>query len=124
MDTHAHNARKLTLTAVLSALFVTLVATALAAQTALAAPFFPAAPEGCRVWEAHVLYVIEKHRREGTSETALGDALDRAYAMYARCVMGNCDMNGTEAVAALESIHLVLERGRAVALTTPGAGSR
>jgi hypothetical protein len=89
------------------------------AQSSPTVPFFPAAPEGCRVWEAHVLYVIEKHRREGTSETALGEALDRAYAMYARCVMGKCDMNGTEAVAALEAIHLVLERGRAVALTTP-----
>jgi len=119
MDAQAHKARKLTLTAVLSALFVTLVATALAAQTAPTAPSFPAAPEGCRVWEAHVLYVIEKHKREGTSETALGEAFDRAYAMYAKCVMGGCDMNGTEAVAALEGIHLVLERGRAVALTTP-----
>ena len=119
MDTHAHKARKLTLTAVLSALFVTLVATAVAAQTAPTVPFFPAAPEGCRVWEAHVLYVIAKHKREGTSETALGEAFDRAYAMYAKCVMGGCDMNETEAVAALESIHVVLEHGRTVALTAP-----
>src|SRR5215217_3233792 len=119
MDVRARKARKLTLTAVLSACFATLVATAVAAQTASTNPFLPAAPEGCRVWEAHVLYVIEKHKREGTSETSLGEAFDRAYAMYARCVMGGCDMNGTEVVAALEAIHLVLERGRAVALTTP-----
>jgi hypothetical protein len=119
MDVRARNTRRLTLTAVLYACFVTLLATALAAQTAPTVPFFPAAPEGCRVWEAHVLYVIEKHRREGTSETALGEALDRAYAMYARCVMGRCDMNGAEAVAALEGIHHVLERGRAVALIAP-----
>src|SRR5215208_4122405 len=79
MDTQAHKARRLTLTAVLSALLVTLVATAVAAQTAPTVPFFPAAPEGCRVWEAHVLYVIENHKREGTSETALGEAFDRAY---------------------------------------------
>jgi hypothetical protein len=123
MDTHAHKARKLTLTAVLSALFVTLVATAVAAQTIPTVPFFPAAPEGCRVWEAHVLYVIEKHKREGTSENALGEAFDRAYAMYAKCVMGRCDMNGAEAVAALEAIHHVLERGRAVALAAPAIQS-
>ena len=120
MDIRARRA----LTAVLSACFVTSGATALAAQAAPTVPFFPAAPEGCRVWEAHVLYVIEKHKREGTSESALGEALDRAYAMYAKCVMGGCDMNGEEAFAALEGIHLVLERGRAVALTIPGAGSR
>jgi len=121
MDTQAHKARRLTLTAVLSALFVTLVATAVAAQTAPTVPFFPAAPEGCRVWEAHVLYVIEKHKREDTSENALGEAFDRAYAMYAKCVMGRCDMN--EAVAALEAIHHVLERGRAVALAAPARQS-
>src|SRR5688572_7226735 len=107
MDNRARNARKLTLTAVLCACFVTLVATALAAQTAPSVPFFPAAPEGCRVWEAHVLYVIDQHKRKGTAETALGEALDRAYAMYARCVMGGCDMNGAEAVAALDAIQLV-----------------
>jgi hypothetical protein len=123
MDIRAHKARKLTVTAVLSACIVTLMATTLAAQTAPTVPFFPAAPEGCRVWEAHVLYVIEKHRREGTPESALGEAFDRAYAMYAKCVMGRCDMNGAEAVAALEGIHHVLERGRAVALVAPARES-
>jgi len=110
---------KLVASVMLAGWVTALMVTAAAAQPAPTVPFFPAAPEGCRVWEAHVLYVIEKHQREGTSETALGEALDRAYAMYAKCVMGRCDMNGTEAVAALEGIHLVLERGRAMASADP-----
>ena len=93
-----------------------LSATALAAQPAAGHPLFPPGPEGCRVWDAHVTYVIEQHRRDGTSEAALGEALSKAYAMYAKCVMGGCDMNGVEAVAALDEIQLALVRGRAVAL--------
>jgi hypothetical protein len=111
--------RKLAKRIVLAAGVSSLMTTASAAQTGPTIPFFPAAPEGCRVWEAHVLKVIDKHKREGTSETALGEALSRAYAMYAKCVMGGCDTNGAEAVAALEGIHLVLERGRTVALAAP-----
>ena len=111
--------RKLAASLVLAGGFSSLMTIASKAQTLPTVPFFPAAPEGCRVWEAHVLQVIDKHKREGTSETALGEALNRAYAMYAKCVMGGCDMNGREAVAALESIHVVLEHGRTVALAAP-----
>lgn len=96
-----------------------LLATTVAAQPAPTRPIFPPAPEGCRIWDAHVTYVIEQHRRDGTSEAALGEALSKAYAMYAKCVMGGCDMNGAEAVATLNEIQLVLVRGRAVALAGP-----
>lgn len=106
-------------TASLAAWIVLLLGTTAAGQAAPARPLFPAPPEGCRVWEAHVLYVIEQHRREGTSETALGEALNIAYAKYAQCVMGGCDLNGEDAVAALDHMHLVLSGGRAVALVDP-----
>ena len=88
---------------------ITLV-TALAAlsATAVASQSSPST-EGCRIWEAHITYVIEQHRREGTSEAALGRALDLAYAAYAQCVMGGCDMS-EKTVAVLE----VLSRGRQV----------
>ena len=75
-------------TILLAAFVATVVATAVGAQPTPTHPVFPAAPEGCRVWDAHVTYVLEQHRRDGTSGTALGEALSKAYAMYAKCVMG------------------------------------
>jgi len=67
--------------------------------------------EGCRIWEAHIASMIERHRRAGTSEAVLEEALNRAYAAYAQCVMGGCDMSEST-VAVLE----ILSRDRKVAL--------
>jgi len=82
-----------------------------AAQSAPLSPL-PPPPEGCRIWEAHISYVIEQHKRAGTSESALGEALDLAYATYGKCVMyaTDDDMN-QNAISALDRIKLVLSRG-------------
>jgi len=68
------------------------------------------------MWEAHINYVIEQHKRLGTSETALGEALSIAYATYGKCVIcaTDKDMNDN-AVSALDRIRLVLSRGHTVA---------
>ena len=80
-----------------------------------AAPI-PVPPEGCRVWEAHIRSVIERHKREGSSEAALGQALSIAYALYGKCVMCSTDQEMNEnAISALEKIQLVLSGRREVA---------
>lgn len=76
----------------------------------------PASPEGCWIWEAHILSVIERHKRGGMSEAALGEALSIAYAAYGECVMCATEKEMNEnAVSALQRVRLVLSRGRDVA---------
>jgi hypothetical protein len=95
--------------------FASLIDTAAGAQPLPAGPI-PAPPEGCRIWEAHILSVIEQHKRGGIPEAALGDALSVAYAAYGKCVMCATDKDMNEnAVSALKTIQLVLTRGREVA---------
>ncbi len=72
----------------------------------------------CRSWELHILSLIKEHRQSGTSEAALGEALNLAYAAYAQCVMCEGDMS-ERAVAVLE----VLSRGRTVASADYAIGS-
>ena len=76
----------------------------------------PAPPEGCRVWEAHITSVIERHKRDGSSEAALGQALSIAYALYGKCVMCATDQEmNKNAVSALQRIQLVLSANQEVA---------
>jgi hypothetical protein len=91
------------------------IATVAAAQPLPEGPI-AAPPEGCRIWEAHILSVIERHKRGGTSDAALGDALSIAYAAYGKCVVCATEKDMNEnAVSALKSIQLVLSADRQVA---------
>ncbi len=97
------------------ACFAGLGAATAVAQTAPLSPI-PPPPEGCRIWEAHIQYVIEQHKRGGTSDAALGEALSIAYATYGKCVICATDKDMNEnAVSALERIRVVLSRGYTVA---------
>jgi hypothetical protein len=76
----------------------------------------PAPPEGCRIWEAHIRSVIERHKGGSLSDAALGEALSIAYAAYGECVMCATEKEMNEnAVSALQRVQLVLSRGRDVA---------
>ncbi len=102
-------------------LFTAVIATTAAAQPVPPGPG-PSPPEGCRIWEAHIRTVIEKHKNEGTSEAALAKALSLAYAAYGQSAIcaTDKDMNDN-AVAALEKIRIVLSQGRTFALRGPDA---
>jgi hypothetical protein len=98
------------------AALIFIFSTAAGAQPLPTGPI-PPPPEGCRIWEAHILSVIEQYKRGEISEAARGEALSIAYAVYGKCVMCATDKDMNEnAVSALKTIQLVLTRGREVAV--------
>lgn len=110
---------KLTVTATLSAGFLTLMVTAAAAQSK---PQIvdPAVTLECAQWKVRYQKLIEQHEQAGGLSSAARDrATDLAYAGYARCVMGGKHGETEGAVANLKAIEDVLESGRSVARSDP-----